>query len=666
MNRLAYLIALAWSLFQLYTASIGVLPATLTRPTHVTFALMVVFAVAMGKGRAAKKPASEPGGVPTTPESRPTSGNEEALSTARSEALAEATVTEEDDPKSPRPSRLSAAISGVFCAAAAACLAYVWIAQDYLTQRIWFVSPVTTIDTIYGLVLVFLVLEATRRVVGWGLVTVVAIFIAYQWFGPYLGGLFVHRGISLGHFVDQQALSLQGIIGIPTSVSVNYVFYFILFGAFLDVSGGGRLFIDGAVRLTAGFRGGAAKAAVVASALMGSINGSAVANVVSTGIFTIPLMKKAGYRPQFAAAVEAAASTGGQILPPIMGAGAFILAEFLGLQYRNVIVAATIPALAYFGSILLTVHLRALRRGLGINSGKLLQDAFLPRAHLLLPVIILVYLILSGSSLTRAAFISIIAVVLAGLLRKATRLSVGNILDALAQGARASVVVAIPCAAAGMVVGVVAYSGLGLKLSSIIISLAGGDLLRALLLVMAGSIIMGMGMPTSSAYIMGAILMAPALIELGVAPIAAHLFVFYFACLSMITPPVALASYAAAGIADTSNTKTSFIAMGIAGAAFLVPFAFAYKPALLMQGGVLEVVSASIFLLLGVVALSGSVAGYLAFHNRRWESVVLFLSAVLIIAPEMTTSLIGVALFALVLVLQILRAKRPAEQVAPS
>lgn len=626
MARAAYVIAIVWSSFQLYAAVFGFLPATLMRPIHVAFALALVFLVFPFKRRR------------DVPESEGA----------------------EEQPEDKSPGYWQQGLNVLMSLLALASIAYVVLSRDALTGRIWFVDQVTLDQMIYGLVLVGLLLEATRRAVGWSLLIVVSGFMVYLLFGPYFPGLLRHRGIELDHLVELQALSLQGIFGTPVGVVTEYVFYFVLFSAFLDLSGGGRVFIDLAVRLSARFRGGAAKSAILASAFMGSINGSAVANVVSTGIFTIPLMVRVGFSPRFAAGVEAAASSGGQILPPIMGAAAFIVAEFLGISYLNVVIAAIIPALAYFTAVFLMVDLRARQRGLaGIPADALPSlKGIVTKLHLLTPLVVLVAMLFSGRSLTLSAATGIASVVAVSLFRKETRIGLRKLLDALAQGGRIAIAVTIPCAAAGIIVGVVTYSGLGLKLSSLIVSLAGGQLLPALLLVMGGAVILGMGMPTASAYIMGAVLMAPALVELGVTPLAAHMFIFFFSAMSMVTPPVALAAFAAAGIAKTPVVATSLTAFGLALSAFLIPFAFVYQPALLMDGELTEIAMASFFLLLGVVALSASIVGFFLTRNRKVETVLFFISALLMIAPELVTDLIGVTLFAGVIIMQLLRRGR--------
>ncbi|MEW6523004.1 MAG: TRAP transporter permease [Bacillota bacterium] len=539
--------------------------------------------------------------------------------------------------------------------------AYILLHQDRLTSRIWFVDRVFPWDTFMGILTVILLLEAARRLVGNSLPVVALAFIAYGAFGRMMPGMLMHRAISLRHFIDLQFLSPSGTFGIATGVSAEYVFYFVLFAAFLEISGGGQLFIDLALRLTGRARGGPAKSAIVASSLLGTISGSAVANVVGTGVFTIPLMKRSGYPGVFAAAVEAVASTGGQIMPPIMGAGAFIMAEMIGVPYLNVVKAALIPAIIYYVSLYFMVDLKAQEAGLkGLKASELpdLGERLLQRLHLLIPLIVLVYHMVAGFTLMMAATRAIMAVVVVSFFRKATRLRFEQVIEALIKGARSAPTVAIPCATAGLIVGTVVYTGLGLKFTSVIVNLSGGSLLRALLLVMLGCLILGMGMPTSSAYIMGAVLLAPALETLGLSRMASHLFVFYFAILSMVTPPVALASYAAAGLADSGMMETGWRGLQLSLAGFLVPFAFVFHTALIMEGTWSQTVFTLTTCLLGVYALACGIIGF-CNTNVHWRERALFmLAAGLLIAPETMTDLSGAVLLALLYLFQLGKSRR--------
>ena len=598
--RLTPLLAIAWSVFQLYTAGAGFYPEMIQRPVHLVFALSLVFLIYPAQGPVrGKEGQSFWGGV------------------AWYDLL----------------------LSGLSLVGGAH---LVWN-YERLVSRMHFVDPLHPLDIVIALLLIGLTLEACRRVVGWSLPTLASLFLVYQLLGPWMPGLLRHTGISLSDLAEQQALAVQGLFGIPTGVISNYVFYFILFAAFMEVSGGGQLFIDLAFRLTGTRRGGPAKGAIVGSSLMGTISGSAVANVSATGVFTIPLMKQAGYPARFAGAVEAVASTGGQLMPPIMGSAAFIMAEMVGIPYLQVALVAIIPALAYYVAIFLMVDLKAKQEGLlGLKPEDLPDLSKVgSRLVLLLPMGVLVYFIFAGYSLQRAAFMATVAVVAASLFNRATRSSPTDILKALEMGARRAVGVTVPAAAAGVVVGVVSYTGLGLKFSSLIIAASGGYLVPALLLIMLGCIIMGMGMPTSGSYIMGAILMAPALQKMGVPIIPAHLFVLYFCALSMVTPPVALASYVAAGISGAGIMETGWQAFKLSLAGFIIPYAFIFNPAIVLQGDWSEIAVTSGSLLIGVLALAGAIIGHLFRANRWWETLCLWVSAFLLIAPELITDGIG-------------------------
>jgi TRAP transporter 4TM/12TM fusion protein len=525
---------------------------------------------------------------------------------------------------------------------------------ERLATRISFVDLLEPMDIVVALMLMVLTLEACRRVVGWSLPIIAGVFLLYQFAGPWMPGLLRHGGILLSDLAEQQGLSVQGLFGIPTGVISNYVFYFILFASFMEVSGGGQLFIDLAFRFTGRRRGGPAKGAIVGSSLLGTISGSAVANVSGTGVFTIPLMTKAGYPAAFAGAVEAVASTGGQLMPPIMGSAAFIMAEMVGIPYLEIALYAAIPALAYYVALFFMVDLKAKQEGMvGLKTEELPQfENLKSRLVLLLPMAILVYHIFARYSLQRAAFVATLAVVVVSLFSRATRLSPADILKALETGARRAVGVTVPAAAAGIVVGVVSYTGIGLKFSSLIIMASGGYLVPALVLIMIGCILMGMGMPTSGAYIMGAILMAPALQNMGVADVPAHLFVLYFCALSMVTPPVALASYVAASISGAGIMETGWRALQLSLAGFIIPYAFVFNPAIVLQGSWEQVLWTTGSLLVGTLALAGAIIQHLSRPNRVWETVLLWVSALLLISPEFLTDGIGFLALAAVLLSQ--------------
>ncbi|MFQ5972274.1 MAG: TRAP transporter permease [Alphaproteobacteria bacterium] len=532
---------------------------------------------------------------------------------------------------------------------------------ERVTTRTAFVDPLSPMDYALGVVCVLVLLEASRRVAGLALTVILAVFIGYAIGGPLIPGYLGHRGVSFRHFIDLQFLSPSGIFTIPIGVSAGIVFYFILFAAFLEACGAGELFIDLAFRLTGRRRGGPAKAAIVASSIMGTVSGSAVANVVGTGIFTIPLMRRIGYSARFAGAVEAAASTGGQLMPPIMGAAAFILAETIGLPYVQLVIAAVIPAIIYYVSLYFMVDLRARREGLsGLSQEELppLRAPLARRGHLGVPLIVLVVTLFRGYSLLTVATSAMLATVVVSFLSRETRIGPEKFLTALESGARKAVAVAVPSAAAGIVIGIAVYTGLGIKLTGSIVELSGGHLFPALLIVMVACLILGMGMPTSAAYVMAAVLMGQALQQYGLSPLQAHMFIFYFAILSMVTPPIALSAYAAAGISGASMWHTGTQAFQLTLAGFLIPFALAYHPAMLLQGSVWAVLWILATSVGGVGCLAASVNSYLLTLAGRWERLVLFVAALLMIAPEKTTDLAGILAFGGILGLQFLRQRK--------
>lgn len=543
--------------------------------------------------------------------------------------------------------RLRLAFDLVALVALIATGAYLIANSDRYVTRIAFVDEVTLGDKIFGTILVVYLLEATRRVAGTGLFIIALVFIAYGFLGPVMPPALFHSGMSLDKFIDTEILSNNGIFGIPIGAVVSYIFYFILFATFLEISGGGKLFIDLAFALTGRSRGGPAKSAVIASGVMGSINGSAVANVVGTGMFTIPLMKRGGYPATFAGGVEAAASTGGQLMPPIMGAAAFVMVELTGMDYVTILLGAAIPALLYYLGIFIAVDLKAKKEGLrGLTREEMpdVKAGLWQRVHLLLPLILLVYMMIDGWSLMMSAIYSLVATVLVSYVRRETWLGPRDILSGLERGARAIPIVAVPCATAGLIIAVIIQTGLGIRLTEFIVSLAAGSLIPCLIAVMISCIVLGMGMPTVSAYIMVAILMAPALINLHVNLLSAHLFIFYFALLSFVTPPVALASYAAAGIAQANSTSTGWEAFKLTLGGFLVPYAFVYNPALVMQGSWTEVVWISVSSAIGVAALAAAVVGVHLRESTWIERAVSAAAALLLISPGKLSDIAGLAL----------------------
>ncbi|OCL25371.1 C4-dicarboxylate ABC transporter permease [Orenia metallireducens] len=514
----------------------------------------------------------------------------------------------------------------------------------------------TTLDQVMAVIAILLVLEGTRRVIGWELPLISVVFLVYAYFGPQMPGILAHRGYSLSRIASHMYFTTEGIFGIPLGVSATYIFLFLLLGAFAKRTGLGDLFIDLAMALTGRTTGGPAKAAVVSSGFMGSISGSSVANTVTTGSFTIPLMKSVGYTPRFAAAVEAAASTGGQIMPPIMGAAAFIMAEFIGVPYASIAKAAILPAILYYLAVGLMVHFEAKKLGLsGMDEGRIpkLMDVVKHRGHMILPLAAIFYYLFRGYTPLKAAFVGIILSFVLSFIKKDTRMSLKDILDTLEEGAKSAVGVAAACACVGFIVGVTTLTGLGLKFTTITVALANGNLFLALFFTMVACTILGTGLPTTATYIVLATMAAPALVKLGVPILAAHLFVLYFGVVADLTPPAALAAYAGAGIAGANPLKTGLTAVKLAIAGFVVPFIFAYSPSLLLlHSSVGELIIITLSSFIGVYALAGGVLGYLKRNTNILEEVLLIISAITLLLPGWKTDLIGLVLLGVVLFLQ--------------
>jgi len=487
---------------------------------------------------------------------------------------------------------------------------YLWSWQRFY-ERMENVDVVLGVDLAMGTLILLVIAEAVRRTVGWALLWVIIAFVAYGFWGYLLPGGFQGFGYEL--FIEFMTMATHGILGVTTETSVNFVFYFILFGVVYSATGGGQLFMDSALKLVGQRKGGAAKTAIVASSLFGSISGSAVANVVSTGIFTIPLMKRTGYSAEEAAAHEATASTGGQLMPPVMGIAAFVMAELLAVPYSSIALAGLIPALAYYFALYMIVDLKAKHRNLGnLTAADLVGiQPILRRAQLFVPPILLIALLVSGYSATTAAMAASISALVVCWFRADTRLSWTGFLDMIEEIAKQAAEVAVPIIAIGIIVAVAIQSNLALKFSTELIALSGGTLIGALLVIIAGCIVMGMGLPTVAAYIIGAILFVPALTKLGIAPLQAHFFVLYYCVLSMITPPVALASYAAAGIAKADSMKTGWLAFKLSLVLLLIPFAFVFDAALLWQGPLPTIALAFLSMMAATFSWAVFLEGYL-------------------------------------------------------
>ncbi len=595
--RMVRVAAIGMAVFQIYTAQFGLYSALVQRSIHLAFAGTLVFLLLPLRAHYKK----------------------------------------ESYPWSLRVCDWGLALVGV------ATLAHLAMTYKDLARR---GGAATDTDLWMGGILILLVLECTRRLMGWALPIITLVALAYTLLGDRIPGLWGHFPIDLEQLISYQYLTTEGLFGIPLGVSASFIFVFIMFGAFLVSSGTGEFFINFANALAGHFRGGPAKVAVVSSAFFGTISGSAVANVVSTGSFTIPLMKKIGYRPVFAGAVESVSSTGGQFMPPVMGAGAFIMADMLGVPYLDVCKAAIIPGILYFLALFWMVHMEALKSGLrGLSREELppLWQTVKNGGHLMVPAFLLVGFLILGYSPMKSGLWAIIAVWVVSAMKKATRMGLKAVLSAMEKGATGCLEVALACACAGIVIGCVTQTGLGLKFSGLVIDAAGGHLGLSLVFVMGASLVLGMGLTTSAAYILTVILGGPVLVELGVNPLAAHMFVFYYACLSTITPPVALAAFAGAAIAGSKPFHTGFESMRLAAVAYLVPFFFVYSPVLIWKGSLAEIGFATLTATVGTLALGSGMMGYLMDRLNWFSRLLLLVAGLGLIKPGLFSDIFGTA-----------------------
>ena len=605
LKKVAIVLAITMSLYHLYTAAFGLPEAMLHRSIHIIFTLVLIFLLQITR-RSAKEKAKN----------------------------------------------LWDAFLILIVVAA---LGHIFINYEYVINRYPYVHPLSHWDYWLGIAFTLILLEASRRMIGWALPLTASAFLLYGIFGHLLPDLIRHSGNSIEVIVDQLYLTTEGIFGIPCGVSATYVILFVIFGAFLEQSGTGQFFMDFATALVGGARGGPGKIACVSSSLFGTISGSAVANVMVDGWLTIPLMKRTGFKHEFAAAVEATASTGGQIMPPVMGAAAFVISEFTGISYINICKHALIPALLYYLALFMAIHFEATKTGLfGIPKGERpnLGRVLLTKGQLLLPLAVIVYFMLAGYTPMYACIYATISVLLVALIRPDTRMGLKKILRSLEHGSMNMLPVAAACACAGIVVGVINLTGLGLKFTSLILYIAGNSLAPALIFTMFAGIILGMGLPTTAAYIVQAALLIPALIKLGVPVIGAHLFVFYFAIISAITPPVAMAVYAAAGISGSNLWRTGLAALKIGATGFIVPYMFVYGPSLLFIGEPLRIVLTIITASIGVIVLSAGLMGWFLGEAKLFERGLLLGAAILLIKAGLYTDAIGFLFLVSVFVLQ--------------
>ena len=564
----------------------------------------------------------------------------------------------------------------------AACWMYIVINFQNLVRRS---GNNTTLDVIIGIIGILILFESCRRIVGVPIMSIAAVFVIYAFFGKYLPGFLHHRGYSLQRVVCHLFYNTEGIMGTPIGACSTFIFLFILFGALLEKTGIGQFFIDVCNAIAGGASGGPAKVAVLSSALLGTVSGSSVSNTVGSGSFTIPMMKKLGYKGEFAGAVEAAASTGGQLMPPIMGAAAFLMAESLGLPYITIVKAAIIPAILYFTGIFITVHLEAKKLGLkGLPREQLPRflPLFLNRGYMILPLIVIIWFLCAGKTAVFAALMGIVACLLIGIAVSIVDLAKGrkptfgsrDLIDVMCAAARNIISVAIACGMAGIIIGVVTLTGLGLKLGAGLVSLAGGKLFLTLIFTMLASIILGMGAPTTANYLITSTITAGAIIQLGVQPLAAHMFAFYFGIIADVTPPVALAAIAGAAIAKARPMKTAFNATKLAIGAFIIPYMFVYNSQMLMidasLGRILFIIATALIGMFGIsVALEGygfNFTGILHGTNKPAalittmdviERLLFAVAGLLCVIPETRSDIIGLSMIAVLIAYQLI-AKR--------
>jgi TRAP transporter 4TM/12TM fusion protein len=542
-----------------------------------------------------------------------------------------------------------------------AMIVYVLHEQMRISTRIAYVAKLLPQDYFFGIGLVILTLEATRRVGGNVLLGLVLVFVAYGFWGGNLPGLLSHSGISLRVFLEMNIMTTGGIFGIPIGAVISFIFYFLLFTAFLEISGGGKLFIDLSLAAAGRFRGGTAKAGVTASYLLGLVNGSAVANCVAVGSLMIPIMKDNGFDKNTSGGIIAAAATGGQLTPPIMGAAAFVMAETLGVPYTTIALAALLPGFLYYFGVFAQVNFYAINKKLeGIKKENLpdIKMSLKRYGHMMIPLVALVLFIASGSSIMRAGLNSTAMLIILSFIRKETRMWPKKILQALNHTVAGLPSIAIPCAAAGIIVSMVINTNMATKFTRLFVVISGGNIIISLICVMVVCIIIGLGMPTISAYIIVALLMVPAIVNLGIPVLAAHMFAFYFALLSFVTPPVALASYTAAGIAKGDPNSTCWIAFRFTFAGFIVPFIFAFDQSLLLQGDPAWIIWRFAVTCIAVWIMAGALSGRLIGALSMVERIVAFGAAIMVILPFMATDFIGLGAIGALFILSWKKNKR--------
>jgi TRAP transporter 4TM/12TM fusion protein len=547
--------------------------------------------------------------------------------------------------KDPKVSKVRI-ISNYICSLLAVGVAvYVSLNIERITTRFPLADTFTNFDMVFGVALLLLVLEMTRRTIGWPLVLICLTLLLYAFLGPYIPGVMYHSGYSISRIVEYMFFTMEGIYGMPIAVASTYVYLFVLFGVFLSKSGGGDFLIDVARAIAGKASGGPAKVAIFASGFMGMISGSAVGNVVTTGTITIPMMKRAGFKPVFAGAVEAVASTGGQIMPPLMGVAAFLLAEVTGIPYSQVAISSLFPAILYFLSLYMVIHFSSKKQNIKAQTDDIpnIWPVLRKGWQFLLPPVVLIYLLIRGYPLIQIALWTIILTWLVSYVRSNTRMSISKILDALESGARSAIIVSTACAAAGIVIGGISLTAVGGKLISIVASQAHLSIIFTLVFTMIVCIVLGMGMPAPAAYLITAVLTAPILVSLGLPLLPAHLFCLYFAIISFITPPVAVAAYAAAGISGGDLSMTGWTALRLGLCGFIIPFAFVYKPSLLLLSSWPDVLFGSVTAILGVLCITAGITGYFIRNiNTLIERALCILGGILLfVYPHWLGAVVG-------------------------
>jgi TRAP transporter 4TM/12TM fusion protein len=611
-NILVRTIIYLFGAFQLYTGFFGAYESFLQRAIHLFFALLLIFLL---------------------------------------------------HPYQSKSKKLSIIVNSIFAIAVILSFSYVFFNYEYIVNgRYPFVSPVKNIEVILGIILIGLVLEGTRKMAGLALPIVALIFLLYGFTGPYLPGILNHAGYGIGSIIDLNFLGTQGIFGIPLGASATYIALFIIFGAFLAKSGLGTLLMDLAMGLAGHLRGGPAKVSIIGSALHGMLSGSAVANVLTVGTATIPLMKKIGYKPHFAGGVEAAASAGSQIMPPVMGIIAFIMAQYTGIPYIQIASYALFPAILYFWGVYVMVHFEAIKLDLKGMPKRDLPDwrkSFKQRWHLLLPIVILIWLLIMDYSPAYAVSYSILSIIIVSSLRKETRMNFKGILDAMEDGVKGMLMIAVATASAGMISGMFALTGLGIRFTSFVEQLSGGNIVLALILTAIASFILGMGLPPSASYIVQVAITIPAIVGIleaspdpdiaSNALLLSHMFVMYFASIAVITPPDALASFAAAGIAEARPMRTAITGTKLAFVAYFIPFLFVLNPAYLMIGSVPEIIFTMVNGFLAVLAIGMAAQGYFLAKMGWGQRLVSIISSILMLIPTFMTSVIGMILIVILM-----------------